>query len=423
LIRVRHIAALLLLLIAPAIARAQPTSEPTSQPGDQLRVFLLTFGPGTEAWEKFGHDAIAITDLSTGESTAYNWGVFNFGQGWTGFTSFAWHFLQGRLMYAMESEPTVDMLEEYKETSRSILAQELNLTAAQKQALQRRLIANDTDANRWYLYDYFQKNCATMARDAIDQTVNGRVRTALNAMPTATTYRWHDRRTTAGTLWLYLFLDFALGQPIDRPLSAWQECFLPGQLAKHLTIVKVPDESGNLVPLVSDSRLLNEGTFPERATPPASFIYGFLAAGVCVGLALAALGWLGHRHTLARWAFNFFAALWSLLAGALGALLTFAWFTNHAAAKWNENWLQANPISLLLVVLIPAAWHWPRAAKKLTIAVLALSAFGFVSKITPWASQSNWPTIAIALPIHVAIAWGILLLARSTEREPISHQP
>ncbi len=405
---VRPIAFLLLLFIAAAIARAQPTSQPAPQPGDELRIFLLTFGPGTEAWEKFGHNAIAITDTSTGESTAYNWGVFNFGQGWRGFTSFAWHFLQGRLMYAMESEPSGDMLDEYKETNRSILVQELNLTPRQKLQLQFRLIANDTDANRWYLYDYFQKNCATMARDAIDQTVNGRVRAALENIPTATTYRWHDRRTTADTLWLYLFLDFALGHPIDRPLSAWQECFLPGELAKHLLIVKVPDESGNLVPLVSDSRLLNQGAFPERTTPPRSFIYWFLTAGICIGLAFAALAWLGQRFAIARWAFNFLAALWSLLAGALGALLTFAWFTNHAAAKWNENWFQANPISLLLIVLIPAASRWPVAAKKVALTVLALSAFGLVSKITPWAWQSNWPTIAIALPIHLAVAWQMM---------------
>jgi len=421
LIRVRHIAFFLLLLIASAVARAQ-ASEPASQPGDQLRVFLLTFGPGTEAWEKFGHNAIAITDTSTGESTAYNWGVFNFGEGWTGFASFAWHFLQGRLMYAMESEPSVDMLEGYRETNRSILAQELNLTPAQRLELQLRLVANDTDANRWYLYDYFTKNCATMARDAIDQTVNGRVRATLEGIPTSTTYRWHDRRTTAGTLWLYLFLDFALGHPIDRPLSAWQECFLPGELAKLLIIVKVPDAQGNLVPLVSDSRLLNAGAFPERTTPPGSFIYWFLAAGVCVGLVFAAFGWLGQRLTLVRWTFNFLAALWSLLTGALGALLTFAWFTNHAAAKWNENWLQANPISLLLIVLIPAAWRWPMAAKKVALAVLALSALGAVSKITPWAWQSNWQIIAIMLPIHAGVAWGIIFLgtkSRESELRPV----
>lgn len=393
-----------------------------SQPEDHLRVFLLTFGPGTQAWEKFGHDAIAITDTAADESVAYNWGVFDFGEGISGFTSFGWHFLQGRLLYSMQSEPTGDMLDEYRETNRSILVQELHLTAAQKLDLRARLIANDTEANRYYLYDYFQKNCATMARDAIDQTVNGRVHAALETIPTAVTYRWHDRRTCADTLWLYLFLDFALGHPVDRPLSAWQECFLPGKLAEHLLSVQVSDAAGELTPLIGESRQLNAGDFPERELPPASFVYWLLVAGSCVGVALGWLGSVGQRNRLARWAFNFFAMLWSLLAGALGAMLVFAWFTNHAAAKWNENLFQGNPLSLLLIVLIPTARHWPRPAKSVAFTMLGLSLFGLIAKLTPWAWQSSAPIIAIALPVHAGIAWGIARLAQNRTAAHASDQ-
>jgi hypothetical protein len=237
--------------------------------------------------------------------------------------------------------------------------------------------------------------------------VDGRVHAALATIPTGTTYRWHDRRCTADTLWLYLFLDIALGHPIDRPLSAWQECFLPGKLADHLLNVQVPDDQGKMIPLVRESRLLNAGLFPERTAPPRFLIYFFLATSLCIGLALAGLARLGQRKTIARWTFNFFAALWSLLAGALGALLTFTWFTNHEAAKWNENWFQANPLSLLLIVLIPAAWRWPRAAKIVAFTVLALCVLGIIAKLSPWAWQSNGPLIVIALPLHAAIAWGI----------------
>ena len=399
----RSLAIAWLLTAAPAIAHAQAAAPR----GDQLRVFLVTFGPGSDPWEKFGHNAIVITDTVTGRSPAYNWGIFDFGEGWSRFLSFSWHFLQGRLWYAMESEPVDDMVDQYIHDHRSILAQELNLTAAEKLDLQARLIANDTDANRHYLYDYFVKNCSTMARDAIDQTVDGRVHAALDHVPTGTTYRWHDRRTTADTLWLYLFLDYALGHPVDRPLSAWQECFLPGKLAEHLAIVQVPDASGKLVPLVGESKQLNTGIFSEREVPPPSFVYWLFAGGVCVGGAMVSLARLGVRSRLARWAFNFVAALWSLVAGALGAVITFAWFTNHAAAKWNENLLQCNPLSLLLIVLIPAAWYWPRAAKTVAFTVLGLCVFGVVAKLTPWFWQSNGPIIAIALPIHAGVVFGI----------------
>jgi hypothetical protein len=133
---------------------------------------------------------------------------------------------------------------------------------------------------------------------------------------------------------------------------------------------------------------------------------------LCIGVVIGWLGSIGRRRRLARWAFNLFAALWSLVAGALGAMLVFAWFTNHAAAKWNENLFQGNPLSLLLIVLAPAAWRWPRAAKRVAFTVLGLCVFGLVAKLTPWAWQSNGPIIAIALPVHAGVAWGIAGLSR-----------
>jgi hypothetical protein len=112
---------------------------------------------------------------------------------------------------------------------------------------------------------------------------------------------------------------------------------------------------------------------------------------------------------------------WSLLAGVMGALMTYAWFSDHAAAKWNENWMQGNPLSLLLVVLIPMAHRWPRAARWVALGVLGFSAFDLVAKITPWAWQVNGSMIVIFLPIHAAIAWGVLYLTpRVISQAPVT---
>jgi hypothetical protein len=111
-----------------------------------------------------------------------------------------------------------------------------------------------------------------------------------------------------------------------------------------------------------------------------------------------------------------FAVFWSLIAGSLGVVITFALFTNHAAAKWNENLLQCNPLSLLLIVLIPAARYWPRSARTVAFTVLGLCVFGVVAKLTPWMWQSNGPIIAIALPVHGGVAWGIRRLANRVEQ-------
>jgi len=293
-----------------------------------------------------------------------------------------------------------------------VLVQELQMTHAQKAALQRRLQAQDTEANRYYLYDYFLKNCSTMARDAIDQTIDGRIASTLHDIPTGTTYRWHDRRLTADELWLYTFLDFALGHPIDHELSEWQETFLPMKLAAHLLEVRVPDANGHLVPLVMWEKQLAPGAFQERDAPPWYFFWGFLATGLAIGGALYALGRLGKRFLMGRIAFWIVAFPLLLFLAVLGSLATWAWFTDHAAAHWNDNWLQVNPSSLVLLVAIFAARRWPRVALRCAAAVVALSAFGLAIKILPWFRQPNAEIIALVLPLHVEMLLALAALAR-----------
>ena len=55
----------------PISGDAPPTLPPsnagggaTRVPGDELKVTILTFGPGTHPFYKFGHNAIWIQDLS-----------------------------------------------------------------------------------------------------------------------------------------------------------------------------------------------------------------------------------------------------------------------------------------------------------------------------------------------------------------------
>jgi len=206
--RIRACIVVALLLLVPVIAHCQDL--PPSQ--DPLHVYLITFGPGSDPWEKFGHDCIAFkNDYDPANAVTYNWGVFDFGQGFSGFVTFGWHFLQGRLLYSMQSDYMNHMLAEYKSAGRSILIQELRMTRVQKLSLAQRLEANDTEANRYYLYDYLKKTCATMCRDEIDQSVEGQVETSLNQIPTGTTYRWHDQRATADCLWLYNVPGFRAG--------------------------------------------------------------------------------------------------------------------------------------------------------------------------------------------------------------------
>jgi hypothetical protein len=417
---VKWIAALIAVvaLLLPAVSRAQEVGEGD----DPIRIYLITLGPGADPWEKFGHDFLDIEDASKfyvdradpnktyPYRKSYNWGVFDFSGG---IVPFGWHFVQGKLLYSMQGWPTDAVIDASISEGRTITKQELHFTHAQKRDLIARLHANDTDANRYYRYDYFLKNCSTMTRDAIDTTVDGQVEKKLSTIPTDTTYRWQDRRLTADTLWLYFFLDYSLGHGVDKPLNAWQESFLPERLADHLRQVLVPGPDGKPIPLAGEPAFINTGSFNERSAPPGYF-WGFLGTGVGVGAIFCALAAFARRFWIARYPFKIMAMLWSLLAGLLGGLMCFAWFTDHEAAKWNENIVQCSAVSMLLVVLIPMSRWWPKSVRRTALIVAVLSLLGLLAKVLPWFNQTNAQIIAAVLPIHAAIAWGVYRLPRKT---------
>src|SRR5262245_527274 len=136
--------------------------------GDELRVSVVTFGPGDEPYEKFGHVTLVISASAGG--IAYNWGAFEFSEG------FIERFIQGKLIYWMGSDSADDVLRFYiHRLDRTVWEQELNLTAAQKLALWEFCRNNELPANCKYKYDYFIDNCSTRVRDAIDGVLDGQI--------------------------------------------------------------------------------------------------------------------------------------------------------------------------------------------------------------------------------------------------------
>jgi hypothetical protein len=58
--------ALLSLLFACALLAPPARADIVHAPGENLRVDLYTYGPGEIYWERFGHDALVLTDISDG---------------------------------------------------------------------------------------------------------------------------------------------------------------------------------------------------------------------------------------------------------------------------------------------------------------------------------------------------------------------
>jgi hypothetical protein len=388
------------VILASGVARAEP--------GEDLSIFVLTFGPGDHPFFKFGHNAILVQPKQD-TSEIYNYGTFAFDS-----PGLIFKFLQGRFKYWL-SVSGMDELSVYVRENRTIEAQELDLSPAQRFALWTSLRENARPENREYLYDYFRDNCSTRVRDAIDRVVNGRVRQAGQA-PATSTWRGDSLRMTADFFPEYLGLDLGLGRLTDAPINQWDATFLPQRLHDLLRQVRIPGDGGDK-PLIKSEKVLFAANRPAQPEQPPHWFFYFLLAGIGAGGALAGLGWAGRVYRSARVGLGLTSSLLGLVLGLLGLILVALWLlTNHKAAHANANILLLAPWSVALAGYgMGVAFGYKkavRAALVLATSAAGLAGLGFAAKVLPGYSQDNWALIAFFLPLWCGMAIGFRWLAR-----------
>jgi hypothetical protein len=405
---------------APAASPATPPSATATGPGSELSVTLITFGVGEQVWERFGHNALWIHDAKLGTDVAYNWGLFDFEQ-----PGFFRRFLTGDTKYWMAGEDAYTMVTAYHNIGRPITLQRLNLTPGQALALRDFVERNALEENKYYRYDYFRDNCSTRLRDAIDRALGGALRAATDTMQTTLSYRSESLRLTEGDDPVQTGIDIALGRPADAPLTAWQSFFIPMRLRDAVRIVKVPGAGGTMVPLVADERGMTPPPAATRvveARAASDHTRRNLIAGVAFAAILLLLRLLMRGQRWAAWILAVLGMLWSLICGVLGFVLLLAWLaTKHVFWAWNENLLLLSPLSLLLVILIPAALLAGRAVRRARVVggiVVGMAIVALALSMTP-AGQPNLEIVALILPVHVALAFALFLyLPRRSKPTP-----
>jgi len=386
-----------------------------AEPGSDIRVSIITMGPGDASWEKFGHIALRIEDAEARyPDVLFNWGIFDFQQ-----KNFYWNFLQGRMIYTTAAEDGPLTLEDYRQSGRTVFEQVLRLSGEQKIEIERRcMVAIDRD-NRDYRYDYYRDNCSTRVRDLLDATLRGRIKQQTESKPSGVTYRWHTRRLLSDDLPLYVALQAVLGHPVDEPISQWQEMFLPEKLRERLREITVMLPDGSSAPLLESESVLDPGDKPPEASAPPHSIPPALLAGVLLGGAFVGLTLLiVRRRRGARVAFVILGMAWLLLIGAGGAISAWGWFaTDHFVCKYNENLLHVTPLALVFLVLLPKAsgGGW-RLAFVVSAIIAGLSLLGLALKVTPFFFQVNGDMISVCLPVHLALCWSLWRLAKLPSR-------
>ena len=376
----------LLVLLAFGAAPAALAQDPLPPPSER-EAWLVTYGPGEIYWQRFGHNAIWLREPG-GLDHTFNFGFFDFEQ-----ESFLLRFVQGRMRYFAAAMPADQEIDLYAGEGRSVRAQRLNLSPEGYDALRAYLVHHVQPENREYLYDYYRDNCSTRLRDALDLALGGAFRKAFQARPAEQNLRAHTRRSTEPDRAYYLGLVAALGLPIDRAISRWDEMFLPAVLADSVSAYTV-NRNGEAAPLVLEDRVLVPGEValppdrPGRTWP----IYGLL--GLVLVVAVAALG-RSRRPAAAGLAYG-----WLLIAGTLGLGLAAAWaFTDHHDAFPNLNLLLLNPFGLLALV--------PSLRRLTGWLVLAGVGAAIVAALWPQ-GQYLADTLALLAPIDLAVAAWLL---------------
>jgi hypothetical protein len=405
------------LLRLPAFPLSRFPAAPTDT---ALTVYLMTMGPGKYVWERFGHNALWIHDPVRGTDQTYNYGLFDFHQ-----QNFLLRFVQGRMWYWMQGFPAQSYVESYRRANRSVWVQELDIPPQQRRELQAFLQWNEQPEHRFYHYDYYRDNCSTRVRDALDRVLGGTLREQTARRMTDRSYRFHTQRLTTNDPPIYTGLMLALGQPVDRPISAWQEMFLPLAMREWIRTIKVTGADGRQHPLVKSERTLFDSTEPAPPARPPSWLLMYLIGGMVIGGSTLALSSAVGQNRAARWGFLLVVWIWSLASGIAGVILAGLWgLTDHAAAYHNENLLQADVLSLLLIWwltrLVLGTPTRARGAMVVAAMIAAVSVLGLLLKLLPQFYQVNSQMIALALPAHAGVAAAVYRLGSQELRPRVS---
>lgn len=361
-----------------------------------LRAGVITMAPGEEFWARFGHDAIVIEDVQSGESISFNFGFFDMSE-----PGFFGNFFNGKMQYQLAALPLQEDLLNYRDAGRGVSVQWLNLDQKQIRDLYTALAENAKPENSRYTYDYYFSNCATRVRDSLDTILKGQIKTQLSSPSLGNSYRSESVRLAWSAKWMAMGFHLGLGPAADKPLSRWDEAFIPMRLRDSLRLVKLNNGSA----LVTSEQEL----IPHRLSQPPNDIPQWKKTAFMIGIFLA-IGILLLAKRSPRLLASIAGIFW-LVAGLLGCLMLFVWFGSaHWAGYRNANLLLLSPLAL---ALLPDAWRLLRNKKtsKYFIGLLWLMASsaalaGFL-QFLPFLAQQNFEWVLILLPVHLALAKGL----------------
>lgn len=302
------------------------------------RFSLLSCSPGDEAYSLFGHTALRYCDEARQVDVVYNYGYFSFDA-----PNFAWRFILGQTDYLVASVPYRIFIQEYVERGSSVVEQVLGLNPLQVERLRRALEVNCLPANRVYRYNYFYKNCTTMARDMFVNALGDGYSLVYGNEPRQMTLRQALASYTHTHPWYSFGIDLLMGSNVDKATTREELQFAPLNLMDDLATADIVDTGGNVIPAVNATAVL---VHENKPVPARNNLTPFNVALLLLLLTFVAM-LCELRSKRSFWGLD---VMLMLLQGLSGALLLFMGLcSEHPAVDANYTILILNPLALLLL--------------------------------------------------------------------------
>ena len=384
---------------APELPRDIHPEAPGLQEEDSVHVSLVTFYPGSEPHNIWGHSEIRVTQGPV--DLYFNYGVFDFQA-----PAFMWRFMLGKTDYLCQPVPrayaTLGM------ENRRMVEQELNLPQDRAIIMRDFLWNNAQPENRTYRYKFLSDNCSTRPRDIIEMAAGEGLQ--YPAMEdTTVTYRDILAHYCRNYAWEKFGIDLVLGWDIDTVLDQRATMFIPMILMDAVAGATITSD-GETIPLVKATTVPIDKSTEGNVRPPTPWYISPLTVALLVlalTLFISCRDW--RRRDVSRW----FDTLLFTIGGLAGCILFFlVFFSTHEATSPNINIVWLHPLLLLLAVLpwfkkTRTASRWLHALNAVIVALLMLA--------WPWQPQvGNIAFFPLMTALVMRSAINVLLGSQTT---------
>lgn len=392
---------MLALLALSEVGHAESeATEAIPQIDQRYTIEVVTVDPGRALFSRWGHICIVVVDHETDRRIVYNYGTFGFDD-----PALLFRYAKGYLHFWLSVMPYYPMIEYYKWEQRGIISHTLDLTDAQAKEVFKRLRINALPENRTYAYRHYLDNCCTRIRELLNDVLDDALQEQFHKnSSTDRTYRYYTRRALTGLPVMRNIILFIMGREIDRPVTRYDEQFLPEVFGEDLDKTMIHGK-----PLVKKREVIFEPEGPKVGEASATWEY-IVSVVVLLSLFLGLGLPLVFRDR--KWAprvAGFGLHAWGMMAGIGGLLLVIFWTaTLHYDCHKNENILVFPLLHLLLVipglrVLFnrPMSFRIHRFLQKYLIAATVLLGVNLLLKLGPF-FQMNYQFIGFAALMNLA---------------------